>query len=330
MEEKKTISLDFGNGGLEMQEFIEKFSRGFFKNDKWTNHDEDAAVFKEEASPKLCFTTDSYIASPAFFPGGNIGKLAICGTLNDLVVAGARPIGLSLSFILEEGFPMEDFDKIILSLQEESTKAGVPIVTGDTKVMERGSLDGIVINTAGLGFLEYERDGEIEEGDSIIVSGGIGEHAVALLSKRFEFETTLLTDSKYVGEEMKEIGGKVRLAKDPTRGGLAACLNEIAKKYSLSLEIEETQIPLKKEVRAATKLLGIDPYTLACEGRLICIVSKDKEKEVLTTLKTYNTEAAVIGKVTKKREKGFQVEIKTKLGRRFLPTPSGKIVPRIC
>jgi hydrogenase expression/formation protein HypE len=251
------ISLDAGNGGKEMQEFLQSFLPNFFRGN-WKNSENDSATLKLPDGKTLCFTTDSFVVDPIEFPGGNIGDLAFAGTVNDLVVMGATPLGLSLSLIIQENFPEDKFQRIIQTIQNLAEKYQIPISTGDTKVMEKGSIDGIVINTSGVGITEEILDKKIEVGDKIILSGGIGEHGVALLSRRFDFETELVSDSKPLIKEMTKIKKLIKIAKDPTRGGISASLNEIANQKKLELEIWDEQIPAKKSVKSAGELLGID------------------------------------------------------------------------
>lgn len=290
--------------------------------------DNDSAVWKA-GDTNLAFTTDSYVIDPIFIPGGDIGKIAMCGTINDLAVMGAIPTGISLSIVLEEGFSKQDLDKIMESIGKVSEQTGIPIVTGDTKVLEKGKVDKIIINTAGIGVSNRILDEEIKTGDKIIISGSIGDHAVAVLSKRFEFETSIITDSKPIIEEIKAVRHLIKQAKDPTRGGLASSLNELCENNNSGMIIDEKAIPIKREVLSVTELLGIDIYSLACEGRFVCISSPENAEEVLSKLKRFNPEAAIIGEVTKENS-GKEVIIKTGFGKRILNMPSGNIVPRIC
>ncbi len=317
------ISLSEGSGGKEMQELIKKF-REIFPIKKWKNEMDDAASL--QFNGKLLFTTDSYVVTPVFFAGGNIGKIAFCGTVNDLAVMGAKPLGISLSIVLEEGFPKKDLFKIIDTIAGLSKKTGIPIITGDTKVMEKGSIDKIIINTSGIGKAEKILDEKISNGDRIIVSGGIGEHAATLLAERFNMKSKLKTDSKPLWNEINAVKKYIKQAKDITRGGLAAVLNELAEKNKKQFFIEEEKIPIKKEVRSLAEILGIDFYPFACEGRFVCICNKRNSKKVLKKLKKFNPLAREIGKV----KRGNGVIVQTRFGKRILSWPSGKIVPRIC
>ena len=319
MSEK--IALSEGSGGREMQALVSEIMRKLKSESKWRNLDEDGANLDE-----LVFTTDSYVVTPIFFPGGDIGKLAFCGTVNDLAVMGAEPLGMSLSLVLEEGFPKEDLFKVVGTIGELSAAHGVPVVTGDTKVMEKGKVDKIVITTTGIGKAEKVLDAPAEPGDKIVVSGGIGEHGAALLAQRFDMETDLVTDSRPVWEEMQAIRNHIRQAKDVTRGGLAGVLNEIAQKGKVKLEIDENLIPVEKQVQSLCNILGIDVYSLACEGRLVCVVPEDDVDGVVGSLEKFNSSAGVIGEV----KEGEGVTMQTKMGKRILSQPSGVLVPRIC
>jgi hydrogenase expression/formation protein HypE len=330
------ISIEEGSGGEEMSDLIESFSKDFYRGN-WKYFDDDGAILNDNLSGKLCFTTDSFVVSPIEFPGGNIGDLAICGTVNDLVVMGAKVLGLSLSFIIEEGLDREVFDRICDSIKKLSSDLKIPIATGDTKVVDKGSIDRIVINTSGVGIVDRVLDDDLKDGDKIIVSGGIGEHGVALLSKRFDFETSIKTDSKALICEMSEVKDKIKFAKDPTRGGVAGVLYEIVDKKKVSIEIEEKSIPVKNEVKSACKLFGLDYLNIACEGRVVVICSKENSIEVLDILKKYNDEANIIGEIVaeNKRNEGIHVKkgeviLKTEYGKRIIDRPKGKIVARIC
>ncbi|MBR9676025.1 hydrogenase expression/formation protein HypE [Candidatus Woesearchaeota archaeon] len=319
------VSLAHGSGGTEMNELIKKLGLSF--RGDWKGFDDDSASIKLENGEELFFTTDSYVVDPLFFGGGDIGKIAVCGTINDLLVQGANPLGISLSLVLEEGLPIKTLDKIMSSIRKVSEETKIPIVTGDTKVMEKNKVDKIIINTSGVG-LGKTLNQELVVGDKIIISGGLGEHAVALLAKRFDYETSIVSDSKALVKELESIRSDIKLAKDITRGGLASILNDVAQKQSVGLLISEELIPAKKEVKRVTEILGIDLYSLACEGRLVCVANKDKAERVIEALRKFNKDAAVIGEVT--QQDAGKVFLQTIISKRLLPTPSGRIVPRIC
>ena len=309
----QTIELDHGGGGFKSWELLSEI-RGILKyKGKWKNCEDDAAIFqlgsRNSKSSKLVFTTDAFIVDPIFFPGGDIGKIAMCGTINDLAVMGAKPLGISLSIVVEEGFPKEDFMKIIASINKVSREADVPIATGDTKVTEKGKIDKIEITTAGVGLAKkiIPNDG-IKSGGIIISSGDLGEHAVALLSKRFNYKTKVKSDSKSLNKEIEKIGKYLNACKDPTRGGLAANLVEMAQKSKVKIVLEESALPYKKETVAISELLGIDIFSLASEGRFIAAVSLRNAGKVLKVLKKYNSKAEIIGKAGK----GKGVYLRTK------------------
>lgn len=318
------IKLSHGSGGKEMRQLVKEIRQLFPNTTTWKNLCDDAA--STDAQPgKLLFTTDSYVVSPLFFPGGNIGKIAFCGTFNDLMVMGAKPLGMSLSLVIEEGFPKEELFAILQTIADLSKQFNIPIVTGDTKVMEKGKLDKLIINTSAVGFSDRIIDDPIKPGDEIIVSGPIGEHASALLCERYGFKSNIISDCK----PLQEIGYLIHMikqARDITRGGLSTVLNELAEKNKVSFSIQEEDIPITKEVLSLTNILGIDPYSLACEGRFLCIAPNNKSGLVLDILLGFNQKAAIIGKVTD----GKGVILQTKYGKRLLPTPEGNIVPRIC
>jgi hydrogenase expression/formation protein HypE len=320
------ISLAHGSGGKEMVELINSYHLPFRGN--WKNYDNDAATLDIGNGRLLVFTTDSFTVSPVFFPGGDIGHIAMCGTINDLAVIGAQPVGISLAFVIEEGFSTKELNRILSSIKKISRQTKIPVVTGDTKVMEKGKLDRIIINTAGVGFVKKKEvlTKKVKKGDKIILSGGLGEHAVALLSKRFDYETTIVSDSKPIVEEIQRVKNFIKIAKDPTRGGIAATLHEICQRHEIGMWLDEKSIPAKPGVRTVTELLGINLYELACEGRFVCITSDKHANTVEKILKKYNRDASIIGEVTD----GDTIIIQSILGKRILPLPTGRIVPRIC
>lgn len=330
------ISLAHGDGGelahnLIQQVFVDSFGHNDFARF-------DAAVFNVPFD-KVALTTDSFVVKPLFFPGGNIGKLAIAGTVNDLAVSGAVPLYLTAAFIIEEGFKVSELKEIVQTMAKEAEKANVRIVAGDTKVVEKGSIDGLYINTTGVGYVDSEKTVSpeaMEIGDSIIVNGTIGDHGVAILGARGELgiRTELGSDcaalNGLISQVLDTVEG-VRIMRDPTRGGLATTLVEIAEDFQVTMEIEEGNIPVRNEVRGACDILGFDPLYLANEGKVIFIVKKDQEEQVLSILTEheFGQNAAVIGQVTGK-EKG-QLHLRTGLGStRRLHRLSGMMLPRIC
>ena len=323
---KDFITLAQGSGGKEMADLIQSFH--FSNRSGWNHVDDDAATFPISKDERLVFTTDSFTVDPLFFPGGDIGHLAMCGTINDLVVMGADPLGISLGFVIEEGLAIKDLNRIVRSIDSISKEYKIPIVTGDTKVIERGKIDKMIINTSGVGRVKNADllTKPISIGDKIILSGGLGEHAVALLSKRFAYETTVVTDSKPLIREIQAVKQYLKIAKDPTRGGIAATLNEICEKHQIGMILDEENIPIKSEVNNVVEMLGINVYDLACEGRFISIVSPDDADKVANHLKRFNKDAAIIGEIIK----DDKVIVQSILGKRILPAPMGRIVPRIC
>ncbi len=337
MENNNTIELDHGGGGYKSWELLKEIRKNLKFRGEWKNCEDDAAALPAEALAKagvgitkdnLVFTTDAFIVDPIFFPGGDIGKIAMCGTINDLAVMGARPLGIALSIVIEEGFAKEDLMKIVESINKISRESKVPVVTGDTKVTEKGKLDKIEITTAGVGITEkIIANNGTRSGDLIISSGDLGEHAVALLAKRFNYKTKIRSDSQPLNKEIEKVGKYLHSCKDPTRGGLAANIVEMAEKSKIRVILDEENLPYKKEVVAVSELLGIDVFSLASEGRFIAAVSPKNVKKVLIILKKFNPEAKIIGKT----EKGKGVYLKTTLGSLCpVEMPRGKLIPRIC
>lgn len=330
------ISLAHGDGGELAHKLIQTvFVEAFGHSDHARF---DAALFNVP-SEKIAVTTDSFVVKPAFFPGGNIGKLAIAGTVNDLAVSGAVPLYLTSAFIIEEGFKIKELKEIVQTMAVEAEKANIRIVAGDTKVVEQGSIDGVYINTTGVGYVDPEWSVDpnaMEPGDSIIVNGTIGDHGVAILAARGELgiKTDLNSDcaalNGLISTVLSEVDG-VRIMRDPTRGGLATTLVEIAEDFGATLEIDEELLPIRREVRGACDILGYDPLYLANEGKVIFVVKKDQEEQVLNILKSHELgqDAGVIGHVVN-REKG-RLHLKTGLGStRRLNRLSGMMLPRIC
>jgi hydrogenase expression/formation protein HypE len=330
------ILLAHGSGGKLAHELVEKSFVKAMANPILARLD-DSAVF--DLSGRLAFTTDSYVVSPIFFPGGDIGKLAVCGTVNDLAMSGARPLYLSLAFIIEEGLPLGELSQIVDSVQRAAEEAGVAIVTGDTKVVPRGSADKLFINTAGVGIIAEGVNisgGNARAGDRVILSGTIGDHGIAVISQREEmsFSTNLKSDCAPLGglvTEMLNASPNIHCLRDPTRGGLATSLNELAKQSGVSIRIEEEKIPLREEVLAACEMLGFDPLYVANEGKLVAIVPPGDADKVLKAMRKnrYGKDAAIIGEVG--AEKPGRVVMKTVLGAsRIVDMLTGDLLPRIC
>ena len=291
-------------------------------------------------SPSICFTTDSYVVKPLFFNGGDIGKLAVCGTINDLAVAGAKPIALALSLIIEEGFEFELLEEILASISQSAKQNEVDIVTGDTKTVEAGAADKIFINTAGIGVrlagvdLGFEK---VAVGDKIIISGTIGDHGMTIISQRegIKFQSQLKSDCAGLAGltcRVLENTSGVKFMRDPTRGGLAATLNEISKATGLSIEINEANVPVEPVVQAAADMLGFDVLTIANEGKFVAVVSPESADDCLNICKEHplGERASIIGEVVQTRDVPM-VEMTTKIGgRRVVQMPYGRELPRIC
>ncbi|NCC15466.1 MAG: hydrogenase expression/formation protein HypE [Clostridia bacterium] len=329
------IELHHGDGGVKTSELIQKVFLKCYGNDREVPLS-DSFVFTTKSS-KLAFTTDSFVVQPLFFRGGDIGKLAVCGTLNDLVTAGAKPLYLSASFIIEEGFDIDILCRIAQSMGGICKENGVRIVTGDTKVVEKGSADGLFINTAGIGVVSgHYSPCEIEAGDEIIITGTIAEHGTAILLDRYDLsvETNMISDCyalNYLITDLKAELPYIKLMKDPTRGGVATALNEIVAHVGNNVELIENRIPITTQVKAINNILGIDPLYLACEGRMILVVKKGFGNRTLQALKQIcgNHDAQMIGHFTKDCQK--LVYLQTDIGgKRVLPSLEGQTVPRIC
>ena len=330
------ITLSHGSGGTLMHKLIDSLIIKELDNDI-LRQKKDSAVLNF-GSKKIVFTTDSYVVDPIFFPGGDIGSLAVYGTVNDLSVCGARPLYISLGLIIEEGLDRVVLERIVRSIKFASKAAGVKIVTGDTKVVERGSCDKIFINTSGLGEAYYGKLSIdlIKAGDVVMVSGGIGEHAISVLSERegMDFKTKVRSDSAPLNKLIKKalsVEGGIRFMRDPTRGGVATTLNEITSLRKFGISLDESSIPVTSGVRGVCEMLGLDPLYLACEGRVILIAAKKDAAKILAQIRKdpHGKDAQIIGEVTPEH-KG-RVYIKTVSGgKRIVDMLSGDQLPRIC
>ncbi len=334
MEDK--ILLAHGSGGKLAHELVERSFVKALANPLLAKLD-DSAVF--DFSGRLAFTTDSYVVSPIFFPGGDIGKLAVYGTVNDLAMSGAKPLYLSLSFIIEEGLSLGELNEIVGSVQKAAQQAGVEIITGDTKVVHRGSADKLFINTAGVGIIPVGVNisgSNARPGDKLILSGTIGDHGIAVLSQRegLSFSTQLESDCAPLGSlvaEILEVSPNIHCLRDPTRGGLATTLNELAKQSQVSIRIEEEKVPVREEVLAACEMLGFDPLYVANEGKLVAIIPAGDADKILKAMREnhYGKGAAIIGEV--RAEHPGRVIMKTCLGAsRIVDMLVGDLLPRIC
>jgi hydrogenase expression/formation protein HypE len=332
------VEMIHGSGGKAMAQLIHQLFASAFDN-RFLAQGNDNAVLELPAG-RVVMSTDSYVVSPLFFPGGDIGSLSVHGTVNDVAMAGARPLYLSAGFILEEGFPLADLERVVQSMARAALKAGVPIVTGDTKVVERGHGDGLFINTTGLGVVPLGVTGpsgdRARPGDVVLVSGTVGDHGVAILSQRegLSFETTIQSDSAALHGLVAELvtaAPDVHVLRDPTRGGLATTLNEIAQQSGVGMRLVEKDIPVKPQVAAACELLGIDPLYVANEGKLIAICAPEDAPRLLQVMRGHELgrDAAVVGTVVED-EHGF-LELQTAFGgSRILEWLAGEQLPRIC
>ena len=335
---EKNILLGHGSGGQMMHDLIEDVFMKHFGN-TILNSQTDSAILAV-GSDEIAFTTDSFVIDPLFFPGGNIGKLAVCGTVNYLAVSGAEPLYISVSFIIEEGFPMNDLEIIVESLAAEAKKAGVLIVTGDTKVVNKGKCDKLFINTAGIGGIRKEdRDIckaiNIKPGDFIIVNGTIGDHGIAVMNAResFNFKSTVESDCASLNKLVREVLDitSVKFMRDPTRGGVATVLNELAGKIKLGIEIDESALPLDKGVEAMCELIGFDPLHIANEGKVIIVAGEQEGPKILEILKKneLGIKSAIIGRVVS--DHPGKVVLKNQTGgRRIVDSLAGDQLPRIC
>lgn len=329
------VTMMHGAGGEIMGELLQTLTKFTHNNAGGIGLEalDDGAVIPLNGQ-NLVFTTDSHIVRPIFFPGGDIGRIAVSGTVNDLAVMGGRPIALSCGMIIEEGFDIADLARIVASMDEALGEVGANLVTGDTKVMEKGALDGIAINTAGIGIAEKViRDNGLQPGDSIIVSGTLGDHGIAIMAHRegFDLGEQIISDVAPLWGMMEKAlaAGTIHAMKDPTRGGFASAINEMAKKSGVCVRVKEEKIPIRRNVRSAAGMLGIDPLEVANEGKVVMGVPQGDADAILAALKShkYGKDAAVIGTVTK----GTHVIMETAIGgERFIEPPMGDPVPRVC
>jgi hydrogenase expression/formation protein HypE len=333
-----TILLDHGSGGLASQELISGLFLKYLDSPVLKGL-EDSAVIDNQPG-KLVFTTDSYVVDPLFFPGGDIGKLAVHGTINDLAMRGGRPLCLSLALILEEGMPLEDLERIIISVAQAAKESGVPIVTGDTKVVPRGKADKVFINTSGIGVVDASLSLSSQNGtpgDAIILSGTMGDHGITIMTRRagIALEGNLRSDTmplhRLVDTILDHYPDSVRTFRDPTRGGVATTLNEIAAASSLTIVLQEEALPIRAEVRAACEILGLEPLYLANEGKCLAVVNGADAENILELMKQQDEgkEAVIIGRLEK--GKAGRVLINTPIGGSRVITPlHGEPLPRIC
>ncbi len=343
-----TVQMAHGGGGRLGQMLVEKLFVPSFDNPVLARLADGAILGLDtegpdsegSGPPRLAFSTDSFVVQPLFFPGGDIGSLAVHGTVNDVAICGAKPIAISVGFILEEGFPMQDLWRIVESMRDAAVEAGVHVVTGDTKVVDRGKGDGVYVNTTGVGLVRAGVEVSPERaapGDRILVNGPIAEHGIAIMSMRegLEFETRLTTDSAalypLVELLLDEMADDVRVLRDPTRGGLASALNEIAAQSGVGVRLDEESIPISDEVRGACEILGFDPLYVANEGKCLAIVAADRAQRALELWRSHplGADAAVIGEVVE-ADPGRVVLRSSVGGLRIVDMLSGEQLPRIC
>jgi hydrogenase expression/formation protein HypE len=337
-KDEKYILLGHGSGGRMMHDLISGLFLKHFSN-AILDEQSDSAILPVD-SAEIAFTTDTFVIDPVFFPGGDIGKLAVCGTVNDLAVAGAEPLYISVSFILEEGLPFSDLERIVESLAAEARKAGVQIVTGDTKVVNKGKCDKIFINTAGIGRIRKEdslisKGTGVQAGDLILINGTLGDHGMAVMNAResFNFRAKLESDCASLNHLIRRLlyRAPVKFMRDPTRGGVATVLNELAAKTSLGIEIDENTLPVNGSVRAMAELLGFDPLHIANEGKVIVVATPEDAGILLQTMQEdeLGQRSAIIGRMT--AEHPGKVILKNETGgKRIIDPLSGDQLPRIC
>lgn len=333
------IDMGHGAGGRAAAQLIEELFVAALDN-PYLRQGDDSASFAIPVGARMVMATDGHVVSPLFFPGGDVGCLSVHGTINDVAMSGARPLYLAASFIIEEGFPLADLKRIVLSMAAAARDAGVPVITGDTKVVERGKGDGVFISTTGVGVVDAGVNiagANARPGDVLLLSGSIGDHGVAVMSKResLEFETAILSDTAalhtLVASMLEAAPGGVRVLRDPTRGGLATTLNEIAGQSGVGMVLEEAAIPVLAQVDAACELLGLDPLYVANEGKLIAICSPESAETVLLAMRAHplGKQAARIGVVTE--DSHHFVQMNTRFGGcRVVDWLSGEQLPRIC
>ncbi len=334
--ENKTVTMAHGAGGKQTSELIDQVFKAHFANKDLTA--DDAAVLAPPVG-KMAVSTDGFIVSPAFFPGGNIGKLSICGTVNDLACMGAKPLYLTCAFVIEEGFPMDKLEEIASAMEKTAKEAGVHIVSGDTKVAGKGQVDGVFITTTGMGEIEegVELGGELAKaGDAIIVTGDIGRHGCTILLAREDFgiDADISSDCAPLWNTVKAVMDQthnLHVIRDATRGGVGTVLYEIAGQSNVGIRLHAEAVPVQPEVKGVCGMLGLEPLYLACEGRLVIMAPKEEAEGIVATLKKcpYSADAAIIGEVI--AEEAGRVIMETEIGTQaLLPQPGGELLPRIC
>ena len=331
------IMLSHGSGGEETHKLINDLFYKYFKNDILLQQNDSSII--NEIKGQIAITTDSFVINPIFFEGGDIGKLSVCGTINDLSMSGAKPLYITVAFIIEEGLLISDLEKIVKSIADTASLAKVSIIAGDTKVVDKGRCDKIYINTTGVGVIDYSKSidkTDIQVGDKIILSGTIGDHGISIMSQReyFQVENSIKSDCACLNElveNMLSTSNNIKIMRDPTRGGLATTLKEIVNTTNKSILINEASIKIKEDVRNFSEILGLDPLYIANEGKLICIVNSEDATKALKTMKEnkLGKDASIIGEVI--NSDNANLYLKTELGAtKILQMAQGEILPRIC
>ena len=342
MIQNETVMLGHGSGGSMMKRIIDEVFFAAYGTDELLRGDDAAVLPAPAPGERIAFSTDSFVVTPHFFPGGDIGRLAICGTVNDVATSGARPLYLSCGFVLEEGFPMDDLRRICQTMADTAAEAGVKLVTGDTKVVNRGHGDGIYINTSGIGLVApgVELGGaQCRPGDKVLVTGTLGDHGITIMSCRegLGFSAGIESDAAPLNHLIADVlaaAPATRCFRDPTRGGLASTLNELAAQSSTDIVVEEDAVPVRDAVRGACEMLGYDVLQVANEGKMVCVVAADQADAALAAMRAnrYGADAAIIGEVAEAQpDRGPKVFLQTSFGgRRILDMLVGEQLPRIC
>lgn len=332
------ITLSHGSGGKATNKLIDELFYKYFSNEILAQKNDSSIL--PFINGKLAISTDSFVVNPIFFDGGDIGKLSICGTVNDICMSGAKPLYISVAFIIEEGLTFDELEKVVKSMSETAKGAKVKIVTGDTKVVEKGSCDKLYINTTGIGVIDEEKSylggNMVKDGDVIIVSGTLGDHGMSIMNRRnnLGFDVSIKSDCCLLNnliEDILSVSNKVKVLRDPTRGGVATTLNEIVEHSKISIELEESKIPVKEEVNAMCNILGLDPLYIANEGKLIVIVDKEDANAVLEVMKKNPNgyDAIIIGEAINDGKN--KLYLKTSIGgKRIVSMPEGELLVRIC
>lgn len=338
----ENVMLGHGSGGTMMKRIIDEVFFDAYAGDELLRGDDAAVLELPEGMGRIAYSTDSFVVTPHFFPGGDIGRLAVCGTVNDVATSGATPLYISCGFVLEEGYPIADLRRICASMAQAAREAGVSIVTGDTKVVNRGHGDGVFINTSGVGVIAPGvslSGANIQPGDAVLVSGTLGDHGITIMSCResLSFQAAIESDAAPLNHLIADVlaaAPSTRCFRDPTRGGIASTLNELAAQSNVDITIDEDAVPVKDAVRGACEMLGYDVLQVANEGKMVCVVAADEANDALEAMRRspYGAEAAIIGEASASRpDRGPKVYLRTAFGStRILDMLVGEQLPRIC